>query len=89
VQNVVTRRDTSGGGNIIAEGEFVNDEVVGFPSVEIVAIFKGKYGDIAGVSRTEVANAMPGVVRGFAVVHPDISDADLSSTRVIVSAARQ
>jgi hypothetical protein len=85
VQNVTTMRAD---GQLRASGELVNDDVIAFPSVEIAAVFKGKFGEVAGMSRTELADVLPGVARPFAVVHPDIPDAEMSATSIALAAPR-
>ncbi|MCR4328651.1 MAG: hypothetical protein NUV53_04030 [Patescibacteria group bacterium] len=89
VLNIATQQDPpEGGGTLVAEGELVSDEVISFPSVEIVAVFIGRFGEVAGVSRTEVSSVSPAIPVRFTVTHPDISDVNASATRIMISALR-
>jgi hypothetical protein len=87
VQHAATRRDSENG-EIIVEGELVNDDSITFPTVEVLALLRGRLGEIAGVSRTELAEVAPGVPRAFRILHPNKGEIDEKGTSVVLSAGR-
>jgi hypothetical protein len=86
IQHAATERKD---GQLGVVGELVNDDSTGFPSVEVVAVFRGRFGEVAGVSRTVLENVLPGEPRAFTVLHPDIPGAELGATNVALSAVRR
>lgn len=86
VQNASTKREE---GKLLVEGELLNDDAKAFKAVEVVSIFLGQFGEIVGVSKTEIAEVAPSVYRAFSVYHPDIPDVDVSKTLVELHAFRE
>jgi hypothetical protein len=74
---------------VIAEGQATNNDIVSFPRVTVLAIFKGKLGQTAGVSQTELDNLSPNESRQFSVSYPAVTDFDISATQVYAYAARE
>lgn len=74
---------------VVAEGQATNNDIVSFPRVTILAIFKGKLGQTAGVSQTELDNLSPNESRQFSVSYPAVTDFDISATQVYAYAARE
>lgn len=92
VLHAETRQDASSTsgieGQLVVEGELVSDDTITFPSVEVVALFRGKFGEVAGISRTELSEVAPAVTRTFRIFHPGIPEVDAGATSVILSARR-
>ncbi len=85
VQHAVTERKDA---QLVASGELVNDDTIAFSSVEVVVLFRGRFGEVVGVSRTALDGVVPGDARTFTVFHPDVAGADLSATSVTLAAFR-
>ncbi len=85
VQHALTERKDA---QLVVSGEFVSDDTITFPSVEVVVVFKGRFGETVGVSRTALDNVSPANARVFTVLHPNIADVDLSATNVTLAASR-
>lgn len=76
-------------GNVLsAEGQVLNTDTTPFPRVNILAIFRGQYGQIAGVSETTIENLLPNESRQFSIIHPAIAGADLQATKIFAYAQR-
>ncbi|MBI2889118.1 MAG: hypothetical protein HYY10_04310 [Candidatus Liptonbacteria bacterium] len=85
VQHAATERKDE---QLVVSGELVNDDTVAFSSVEVVVLFKGRFGETVGVSRTAIEGVAPADARTFTVFHPDVASADLSATSVALAAFR-
>jgi hypothetical protein len=73
---------------LAANGQIVNKDNVVMPKILIIAIFRGKYGQDAGVSQTEIDNLMPKTSQQFVVIHPLINNLDLAATEVFYYSAK-
>lgn len=76
-------------GILTIDGQIVSKDNIVMPKVIIIAIFRGKYGQDAGVSQTEVDNLMPKTSQSFSIIHPFINNIDLAATKVFYYAARR
>ncbi len=76
------------GNSIALNGQVVNKDTVNFPRVTVLAIFRGRYGQEAGVTQTEIENLPPNGMLPFSVAHPFVPNLDLAGTKVFVYAAR-
>ena len=86
IQNFTTI--ISGTGQMEVDGTIVNHDITTFPEVEIVAVFYNGSGSPIGVSETKLNNFGLNASQQFTVLHPSVSGADLSTTKVFVYAAR-
>ncbi|MBI4086023.1 MAG: hypothetical protein HY433_02150 [Candidatus Liptonbacteria bacterium] len=75
-------------GTLQVEGRFINNDSVTLPNVVVIALFYSQYGQTAGVSKNEIDNVPPGDSRTFSVIHPAISNIDVSRTAVFLYAKR-
>lgn len=76
-------------GNVLsAEGQVLNTDTSPFPSVNIVAVFRGQYGQIAGASETTIENLLPNETRPFSIIHPAITAVDLDGTKIFAYTRR-
>jgi hypothetical protein len=71
------------------DGNVTNLEAAPLKSVTIVAIFRGKLGQVAGASQTEVENLAPSAPQPFSIIHPFVPDVDPLGTKIYAYAARQ
>ncbi|MBI2623098.1 MAG: hypothetical protein HYW65_00785 [Candidatus Liptonbacteria bacterium] len=85
VQHTATERTD---GQLVVSGELVSDDIIAFPFVEVIAVFKGRFGEVVGVSRTQLEEVAPASPRAFTVFHPDVADADLGATSITLTAVR-
>jgi len=83
----VNPHNASGTG-ITVDGQISNNDTVTFPSVTIVAVFKGNLGQPAGASQTELENLAPNTSQPFSIIHPNILNVNLPATQVYFYAAR-
>jgi len=83
-----TEARISNNNSLATEGQIVNNDTLLFPSVKIVVVFKGQLGQLTGVSETEINNLAPNESRPFSVVHPPITNVDISGTKIFAYALR-
>ncbi|MDO8504911.1 MAG: hypothetical protein Q7S36_03625 [Candidatus Liptonbacteria bacterium] len=76
------------GENVQITGRVLNQDIVAFPFVKIVAVLSYDFGNQAGVSETQLENLLPGEVRDFTIFHPALLDLNLLSTQLFVYALR-
>ncbi len=76
------------GSGLVVEGRITNNDTVSFNKIVIVAILRGKLGQTAGVSQTEIDSILPNETKEFSVIHPKISDIDFAGTKVFVYTKR-
>ncbi|MBU6500298.1 MAG: hypothetical protein KGJ89_00475 [Patescibacteria group bacterium] len=74
---------------LAANGQITDMDTVAFPKIEIVTIFKGTLGQVAGASQTEIDNLAPNESRTFTVLYPQITNLDQNGTKVFAYAERQ
>ena len=75
-------------GLLAAEGRIFSNDTRSFPSVTVIAIFYGQFGQIVGASLTELANVVPNEARDFVVRHPLVPGASAARTQVFIFALR-
>lgn len=76
------------GNSSVVEGRITNNDTVAFNKIFIVAILRGKLGQTAGVSQTEIDSILPNETKEFSIIHPKISDIDFAGTKVFVYTKR-
>lgn len=76
-------------GRISVDGNITNVDTIPFSKVTIIAVFRGKLGEVAGASQTEVENLVPNVPRPFSVIHPPMQNIDVLGTKIFSYAARE
>ena len=73
---------------VTVDGNITDMDAAAFPRVTVVAIFRGKLGEVAGASQTEVRNLTPSVPQPFSVIHPLMPNVDPLGTKIFTYAAR-
>lgn len=73
---------------LIASGRLLNQDVVDFPRVEVVALFHGSSGAIVGISKTEVDNVEAGEARTFHLIYPAAGSIEPQKTEYFIYARR-
>ena len=63
-------------------GNFVNNGTVTVARAIVFAVFYNKFGQQAGISKSEVDDVLPGQQRPFLIFHPPIASLNLSGTKV-------
>jgi hypothetical protein len=77
--------DTSEG-RVIIKGRVANQDSLTFPSLKVYALFQGQFGQITGISQTEISRIAPGEARDFTITHPLIPDFNPSDVTVSYTA---
>ena len=85
---IVNYSASGGDKGLMVEGRVVNDDTIPLPTVTILAFFYGGFGQVAGVSKTELTGLAPKEARDFTIAHPAISQANTSKADVFVTASR-
>lgn len=86
---IITYATSGSDKGLMVEGRVVNDDTTPLPTVTILAFFYGGFGQVAGVSKTELTGLAPKEARDFTIAHPAILRADTSKADVFVTASRQ
>jgi hypothetical protein len=73
---------------LVASGKFLNQDLMDFPRVEVIAVFYNRFGLPAGVSKTEVENVKIGEPRAFNVIYPFSDLIDTAKTEYFAYARR-
>lgn len=76
----------SDGKNLVVSGQVVNRDTKTLSRISLIAVFRGRFGQTAGVSQTEAQNLAPNESRSFSILHPAIQNVDLAGTSVFVYA---
>jgi hypothetical protein len=69
-------------------GHAVNRDTLALPHVTVLALFHGRFGEIAGVSQTELDNVAAGEARAFTIVHPALPGVADTKLTLYVTARR-
>ena len=85
IQNQETVLSSEG---IEVQGRVVNLDSVILPSVKIIGLFYGGFGQIAGASQSDVENILPNESRDFSINHPPISNINPKATRILFFSRR-
>jgi len=86
LQSVQTLK--SDAGMLQVNGRFINNDSVVLPNVTVIALFYNQSGRPAGISKNEIDDVPPGDSRTFSIIHPAISNIDVSRTAVFLYAKR-
>ncbi|MBI2033918.1 MAG: hypothetical protein HYT13_02360 [Candidatus Liptonbacteria bacterium] len=73
---------------IEVQGRVVNLDTVVLPSLKIIGLFYGKFGQIAGASQSEVENLLPNESRAFSINHPPVLNINPRATRIFFFSRR-
>ena len=73
---------------IEVQGRVVNLDSVILPSVKIIGLFYGGFGQIAGASQSDVENLLPNESRGFSINHPPVLNVNPKATRIFFFSRR-
>lgn len=76
------------GNNLIVNGQAVNNDTITLSKIKIIAVLKGKLGQVAGASQTEIDTLIPNESRPFVILHPFIPNIDFAGTKVAAYAER-
>jgi hypothetical protein len=87
LQGAQTSKSDTGGLQVI--GRFINNDSVVLPNVTVIALFYNQSGQPIGISKNEIDNVSPGESQTFSVIHPAISNVDVSRTAVFLYAKQQ
>lgn len=87
LQSVQTLKSDTG--MLQVNGRFINNDSVVLPNVTVIALFYNQFGQPTGISKNEADNVSPGESRTFSVIHPAISNVDVSRTAVFLYAKQQ
>ncbi len=71
---------------VSVDGVIINKEAVSFQRATIIAVFRGKLGEVAGASQTEAENLVPNVPQQFSIIHPRMQNLDILGTKLFVYA---
>ncbi|RME59976.1 hypothetical protein D6779_03060 [Candidatus Parcubacteria bacterium] len=67
------------------DGELVSEDVKTIAEIQVLAIFRGKFGQRTGASFTVVKNLAPRETRRFRIYYPVAGDIDEGATEVILA----
>lgn len=74
--------------SIETTGVVQNQDQLSSPRFSVLAIYFGRFGQIAGATQTQMENLGVGEARAFTLVHPSIQGIDVGATQVFVFARR-
>lgn len=77
-----------GDGFASVRARILNEDVVVFRRVVIIAILYGKLGQVAGASQTFVENIAPNDSREFSILYPDPPSVDTANTKIFIYGIR-
>ncbi len=69
------------------DGTITNMEAMPFSRVTVIAVLRGKLGQVAGASETEVDNLQPQSPQQFSIIHPPLTDVDPLGTKIYAYAS--
>lgn len=86
--NIQNQETVSSREGIEVQGRVVNLDNVILPSVKIIGLFYGQFGQIAGASESEVQDLIPNESRSFSINHPPILNINPKATRIFFFSRR-